>query len=79
MEQKYVAISATKDKMAISLRGKIKNIGYENYTAGIMQKYVQSSVLKKETKIYQQCVLVDSAIAILYNKRRKRGVLYANF
>ena len=29
MEQKYVAISATKDKMAISLRGKIKNIGYD--------------------------------------------------
>ena len=29
MEQKYVAISATKDKMAISLRGKIKNISYE--------------------------------------------------
>ena len=29
MEQQYIAISATKDKMAISLRGKIKNIGYE--------------------------------------------------
>ena len=26
MEQQYVAISATKDKIAVSLRGKIKNI-----------------------------------------------------
>ena len=29
MEQRYVAISATKDKRAISLRGKVKNIGSE--------------------------------------------------
>ena len=29
MEQQYVAISATKDKKAVSLRGKIRNIGYE--------------------------------------------------
>ena len=29
MEQKYIAISATKDKMSISLRGKIKSIGKE--------------------------------------------------
>lgn len=27
MEQQYVAVSATKDKRAVSLRGKIKNIG----------------------------------------------------
>ena len=27
MEQKYIAVSATKDKKAISLRGKVKNIG----------------------------------------------------
>ena len=27
MDQQYVAISATKDKIAVSLRGKIKNIG----------------------------------------------------
>lgn len=30
MDQKYVAISATKDKLAISLRGKVKNIGKKN-------------------------------------------------
>lgn len=30
MEQQYVAISATKDKVAVSLRGKIKNIGKTN-------------------------------------------------
>ena len=29
MEQKYVALSATKDKISVSLRGKIKNIGSE--------------------------------------------------
>lgn len=27
MEQQYIAISATKDKMAVSLRGNVKNIG----------------------------------------------------
>ena len=30
MDQQYVAISATKDKVAVSLRGKIKNIGKKN-------------------------------------------------
>ena len=30
MEQQYVSISATKDKIAISLRGKVKNIGKRN-------------------------------------------------
>lgn len=30
MEQGYIAVSATKDKKAISLRGKIKNIGKQN-------------------------------------------------
>ena len=46
MEQQYIAISATKDKMAISLRGKIKNIGYEKLDAifektNICKKYIQ--------------------------------------
>lgn len=30
MEQQYVAISATKDKIAVSLRGKVRNIGKKN-------------------------------------------------
>lgn len=30
MEQQYVAISATKEKIAVSLRGKVKNIGKKN-------------------------------------------------
>lgn len=30
MEQQYVAVSATKNKVAISLRGKIKNVGKQN-------------------------------------------------
>ncbi len=30
MNQKYIAVSATKDKKAISLRGKVKNIGKNN-------------------------------------------------
>ena len=29
MEQQYIAVSATKDKIAVSLRGKVRNIGYE--------------------------------------------------
>ena len=32
MEQQYVAISATKDKRAVSLRGNVKNIGKKNLT-----------------------------------------------
>lgn len=28
-EQQYIAVSATKDKIAVSLRGKVRNIGYE--------------------------------------------------
>ena len=38
MEQKYIALSATKDKKAISLRGKIKNIGTEKLNQ-IFEKY----------------------------------------
>lgn len=30
MEQQYVSISATKEKIAVSLRGKVKNIGKKN-------------------------------------------------
>ena len=30
MEQKYIAVSATKDKKAVSLRGMVKNIGKKN-------------------------------------------------
>lgn len=30
MEQKYIALSATKEKKAVSLRGKVKNIGKKN-------------------------------------------------
>ena len=30
MEQKYIAVSATKDKKAVSLRGTVKNIGKRN-------------------------------------------------
>lgn len=29
MEQQYIALSATKGKISVSLRGKIKNIGSE--------------------------------------------------
>ena len=29
MEQQFIAVSATKDKVAVSLRGKVRNIGYE--------------------------------------------------
>lgn len=33
IKQQYIAVSATKDKRSISLRGKIKNIGIENLEA----------------------------------------------
>lgn len=42
MEQEYVAISSTKDKKAISVRGKVKNIGYEKLDdIFIKNKYMQ--------------------------------------
>ena len=43
MEQQYIALSATKDKIAVSLRGKIKNIGMEKLNE-IFEKniYMQS-------------------------------------
>lgn len=30
MEQKFIAVSATKDKISVSIRGKVENIGYQN-------------------------------------------------
>lgn len=43
MEQKYIALSATKDKISISLRGKIKNIGSEKLDEIFeMNTYMQS-------------------------------------
>ena len=43
MEQGYIALSATKDKRSVSLRGKIKNIGHEKLNE-IFEKnvYMQS-------------------------------------
>ena len=40
MEQQYVAISATKDKIAVILRGKIKNIGEKNLDIMFKKKSV---------------------------------------
>ena len=40
MEQQYVAISATKDKIAVTLRGKIKNIGKKNLDIMFVKKSV---------------------------------------
>ena len=50
MEQKYVAISATKDKMAISLRGKIKNIGYEKLDEIFEKNTYMQKIYPDDTK-----------------------------
>ena len=50
MEQKYVAISATKDKMAISLRGKIKNISYEKLDEIFEKNTYMQKIYPDDTK-----------------------------
>lgn len=62
MKQQYVAISATKNKIAVSLRGKVKNIGKKNldimfnrntvFIAEDVQKFVRSIVLRRRVYNY---------------------------
>ena len=57
MEQKYVALSSTKDKVAISLRGKTRNIGSDKLNE-IFEKntYLQSiypNVTRKALEVFQ--------------------------
>ena len=50
MEQQYIAISATKDKMAISLRGQVKNIGYEKLDAIFEKNTYMQKIYPDDTR-----------------------------
>ena len=50
MEQKYIAVSATKDKKAISLRGKVKNIGSEKLDVLFDKNPYMKKIYPEDTK-----------------------------
>lgn len=50
MEQQYIALSATKDKISISLRGKIKNIGAEKLDEIFEKNTYMQSIYPGDTR-----------------------------
>ena len=50
MEQQYIALSATKDKISISLRGKIKNIGSEKLDEIFEKNVYMQSIYPGDTR-----------------------------
>ena len=50
MEQGYIALSATKDKLSISLRGKIKNIGSEKLNEIFEKNTYMQSIYPGDTR-----------------------------
>ena len=50
MDQQYVAISATRDKIAVSLRGKIKNIGKKNLAIMFEKNPYMKEIYPGDTK-----------------------------
>ncbi len=50
MEQKYIALSATKDKMSVSLRGKIKNIGNEKLDEIFIKNTYMQKIYPDDTR-----------------------------
>lgn len=50
MEQRYIALSATKDKIAISLRGKIKTIGSEKLDEIFEKNVYMQSIYPGDTR-----------------------------
>ena len=50
MEQRYIALSATKDKISISLRGKIKNIGSEKLDEIFEKNTYMQSIYPGDTR-----------------------------
>ena len=50
MEQGYIALSATKDKISISLRGKIKNIGSEKLDEIFEKNAYMQSIYPGDTR-----------------------------
>ena len=53
MEQQFIAVSATKDKIAVSLRGKVRNIGYEKLDEIFEENAYMQKIYPDDTiKIY---------------------------
>lgn len=50
MEQRYIALSATKDKVSVSLRGKIKNIGNEKLDEIFEKNSYMKAIYPGETR-----------------------------
>lgn len=50
MEQRYIALSATKDKISVSLRGKIKNIGNEKLDEIFEKNSYMKAIYPGETR-----------------------------
>lgn len=50
MEQKYIALSATKDKISVSLRGKIRNIGSEKLDEIFEKNTYMQSIYPADTR-----------------------------
>lgn len=50
MDQKYISLSATKDKVSISLNGKVKNIGKEKLNDIFEKKYIYAKYLSRRQK-----------------------------
>ena len=50
MEQRFIALSATKDKISISLRGKIKNIGSERLDEIFEKNVYMQSIYPDDTR-----------------------------
>ena len=50
MEQKYIALSATKDKISFSLRGKVKNIGSEKLDEIFEKNTYMQSIYHGDTR-----------------------------
>ena len=50
MEQQYIAVSATKDKTAVSLRGKVRNIGYEKLDEIVEKNAYMQKIYPDDTR-----------------------------
>ena len=50
MEQRFIALSATKDKVSVSLRGKIKNIGSEKLNEIFLKNPYMQSIYPGDTR-----------------------------
>ncbi len=50
MDQQYIALSATKDKRAISLRGKVQNIGHEKLDEIFVKNPYMQEIYPEDTR-----------------------------